>query len=223
MKNFYLNFFYRGYFSLCIVVTPLISYFCFRNTDIGLRETLASLDVFYPRLDCDLKVFSGYIVYNGDVYVGSILLGIAFCGIMILLGALNLVLFPYREIRARFGRRNQGAALTVTVIALCVPLAIFVFLMHSYWPTINGQEGGCSWLEDDASFAEFSKQFWWSLFLSGWLLCTIFHLVNLIMVHSFGLVFKRGKARCTAAPALIAETEQTGNGTLGKPFPLCEY
>ena len=183
----YLRLFSRGYLPLPLVGIPSLTYTVSYYTGTDATGLFSFLSVFYPRLACDLEVVSSYAGYNGDAYVGSILLGIAGCLAFIVISLGNLIVFGHRQVRKFVGREHLSKRMMATAVIMSLPLSAFVFMMHSYWPTINGEQGGCSWLGTGLPPNEFARQFWFSLFLSGWFLFTLVQLVQVLLVHFVGL------------------------------------
>jgi hypothetical protein len=183
----YLRFFSRGYLPLPLVAIPSLTYIVSYCTGTDATGLFSFLGVFYPRLACDLEAVSSYAGYNGDAYVGSILLGIASCLAFMFVSLGNLVVFGHRQIRKHVGRENLSKRMMALAVIMSLPLSALVFMMHSYLPTINGSQGGCSWLGRGLPPSEFAQQFWFSLFLSGWLLFTLVQLAQVLIVHFVGL------------------------------------
>lgn len=183
----YLRLFSRGYLPLPLVGIPSLTYTVSYYTGTDATGLFSFLSVFYPRLACDLEVVSSYAGYNGDAYVGSILLGIAGCLAFILISLGNLIVFGHRQIRKYVGREHLSKRMMALAVIVSLLLSAFVFMMHSYLPTINGSQGGCSWLGRGLPTNEFAQQLWFSLFLSGWLLFTLVQLTQMLIVHFVGL------------------------------------
>jgi hypothetical protein len=161
----------------------MVSYY----TGTDAAGLLSFLNVFYPRLACDLEAVSSYAGYDGDAYVGSILLGVASCLAFIFISLGNLIVFGHRQVRKYVGRAHLSKRMMALAVIMSLPLGAFVFMMHSYWPTINGEQGGCSWLGRGLPPNEFAEQFWFSLFLSGWFLFGLVQLFQVLIVHFVGL------------------------------------
>ncbi len=187
LSQSYVRLFSRGYLTLPLVGIPLLAYIASYYTGTDATGLLSFLSVFYPRLACDLEAVSSYAGYNGHAYVGSILLGIAGCLAFTFISLGNLIVFGHRQIRTYVAREHLSKKMMALAVIMSLPLSAFVFMMHSYLPTINGSQGGCSWLGKGLPPNEFAQQFWFSLSLSGWLLFTLVQLVQVLIVHFVGL------------------------------------
>jgi hypothetical protein len=187
LSQSYLRLFSRGYLPLPLVGIPMLTYTASYYTGTDATGLLSFLSVFYPRLACDLEAVSSYAGYNGHAYVGSILFGIAGCIAFIFISLANLIVFGHRQIRKHVGRAQLSKMMMATAVIMSLLLSALVFMMHSHWPTINGEQGGCSWLGTGLPPNEFAQQFWFSLFLSGWFLCTLVQLVQVLIIHFVGL------------------------------------
>lgn len=183
----YLRLFSRGYLPLPLIGIPSLTYMVSYYTGTDAAGLLSFLNVFYPRLACDLEAVSSYAGYDGDAYVGSILLGVASCLAFIFISLGNLIVFGHRQVRKYVGRAHLSKRMMALAVIMSLPLGAFVFMMHSYWPTINGEQGGCSWLGRGLPPNEFAEQFWFSLFLSGWFLFGLVQLFQVLIVHFVGL------------------------------------
>jgi hypothetical protein len=184
----YLRLFGRGYLFLPLIGIPLLVYTVSYHTGTDASGLRSVFDVFYPRLACDYEAVSSYVGYDAKAYVGAILSGIAVCTACNFIAIGNMLLFGHRKIRRHVGKAYLSKGMMAPAVIMSLTLGTVVFMMHSFWPTINGQEGGCSWLGRALPPHEFAQQFWFSLFLSGWLLCSFSQFFNMLIFHSVGLL-----------------------------------
>lgn len=125
----YLRLFSRGYLPLPLVGIPSLTYTVSYYTGTDATGLFSFLSVFYPRLACDLDVVSSYAGYNGDAYVGSILLGIAGCLAFIFISLGNLIVFGHRQIRKHVGREHLSKRMMALAVIMSLLLSAFVFMM----------------------------------------------------------------------------------------------